>query len=181
MNKKKQSLLKILKRLCLKHKRVVLSSGKISNYYFDARIGSLSGESAYLIASIILDMIKNDRIDSVGGLTVGADPIIGAIMALSFKKNKPVNGFIVRKEEKNHGMKKLIEGPKLKSSSRVLIIDDVVTTGSSTIQAIKAVKAAGAKIVRVIAVVDRLEGAHENIKQYNCSLEHIFSIKDFGI
>ncbi len=179
IRKTKKRLLKILKTKSFKRQRVILASGKASNYYFDARISSLSSEGAYLIASIILEMIKKDKIDAVGGLTMGADPIIGAIVSLSFKKNRPLNGFIVRKEEKTHGMKKLIEGPALKKSSRVVIIDDVVTTGGSTIKAIKAVQKIGSKIVRVISLVDRLEGAKENIKKYNLNLEHIFTIKDF--
>ncbi|MBI4846104.1 MAG: orotate phosphoribosyltransferase [Candidatus Omnitrophica bacterium] len=181
IKKSKGQLLPILKKLCFKKKRVILASGKISNYYFDARIGSLSSQASYLIATIILEMIKKDRINAIGGLTLGADPIIGAAVALSFKNKNPLNGFIVRKAEKKHGMKKLIEGPALKKSTRVVIIDDVVTTGSSTIQAIEAVKKIGCKIIRVIAVIDRLEGAKENIKKYNCDLEHIFTLKDFAI
>jgi len=179
--KAKKRLLSILNDLCLKRERVILASGTVSNYYFDARIGSLSSEGAYLIARIILNMIKNDKIDAVGGLTLGADPIIGSIVALSFKTKQRLNGFIVRKEEKKHGMGKLIEGCPLKKSSRVLIIDDVVTTGSSTIKAIKAVKATGAKIIRVIAIVDRLAGAKKNIKKYNLKFESIFTIEDFNL
>ncbi|MFH2144985.1 MAG: orotate phosphoribosyltransferase [Candidatus Omnitrophota bacterium] len=175
----KALLLAILKNRSFQKKRVVLSSGKISDYYFDGRVTSLTGEGAYLIADIILEMIKNDNIDAVGGLTLGADPIIGAIISLGFKKNLPLAGFIVRKEKKKHGMQKLIEGPLLEKSGRVLIVDDVVTTGASTIQAIKAVRKQGAKIVRVIAVVDRLEGAKQNIKKLGLKLEAIFTIKDF--
>lgn len=179
--KAKSRLLSLLRTLCLKRKRVILASGKVSNYYFDARIGSLSSEGSYLIAQTILDMIKNDRVDAVGGLTLGADPIIGSIVALSFQTKRRLNGFIVRKEEKKHGMGKLIEGYALKKSSRVVIIDDVVTTGSSTIKAIKAVKATGAKIIRVITIVDRLAGAKKNIKKYNLKLESIFTIEDFNL
>ncbi|MFH1063301.1 MAG: orotate phosphoribosyltransferase [Candidatus Omnitrophota bacterium] len=180
-NKDKKQLLTLLKHLSFKRKRVVLASGKISNYYFDGRISSLSSQGSYLMAKIILDMIKKDKINAIGGLTLGADPIIGATVALSYKRNTPINGFIVRKNEKKHGMRKLIEGPKLKKSSKVLIIDDVVTTGSSTIQAIEAVQSIGCEIVRVIAIVDRCEGAQENIKKAGCTLESIFTIKDFNI
>ncbi len=185
MNKKKtqakKQLLEILKKNSFKRKRVVLSSGKSSSFYFDGRISSLMSSGAYLIADILLDMIKDDKIDAIGGLTLGADPIIGATVALSFKRKRPINGFIVRKDEKKHGMKKKIEGPALKKSSRVVIIDDVVTTGSSTIQAIKAIQEIGCKIVRVIAVVDRCDGAKENIAKYKCNLESIFTKADFGV
>ncbi|MFH1460668.1 MAG: orotate phosphoribosyltransferase [Candidatus Omnitrophota bacterium] len=177
----KKQLLSILKKLSFKRKHVILSSGKISNYYFDGRITSLNHQGAYRIASIILNMIKYDKITAIGGLTLGADPIIGAVVALSAKTKIPLNGFIVRKQEKKHGMKNLIEGFALKKSSRVLIVDDVVTTGSSTIQAIKAVKKIGCKIVRVIAIVDRLEGAAKNIAKHRCRLESIFTIKDFNL
>ncbi|MCK4994061.1 MAG: orotate phosphoribosyltransferase [Candidatus Omnitrophica bacterium] len=181
MNKKKKQLLAILKRNSFKHKRVILSSGKPSDFYFDGRITSLISSGAYLIADILLDMIKDDKIDAIGGLTLGADPIIGATVALSFKRSRPINGFIVRKDEKKHGMKKKIEGPALKKSSRVVIIDDVITTGSSTIQAIEAVQEIGCKIIRVISVVDRCDGAKENIEKYKCSFESIFTKTDFGV
>jgi len=177
----KERLLAILNDLSVIRKPVTLSSGKISNYYFDARVSSLNSEGAYRIGSIILDMIKADRINAIGGLTLGADPIIGATVALSFQGKSPLSGFIVRKDEKKHGMQKLIEGCELKNTDRVVIVDDVVTTGSSTIQAIEAVNKTGAKIIRVIAVVDRLEGAAENIKNLGLKLEPIFTIKDFKI
>ncbi len=181
ISKQKKQLFTILKKNSFKRKRVILSSGKASNFYFDGRISSLISSGAYLIAEILLDMIKYDKIDAIGGLTLGADPIIGATVAISFGKSRPINGFIVRKDEKKHGMKRKIEGPALKKSSRVVIIDDVVTTGSSTIQAIKSVQEIGCKIVRVIAVVDRNEGAKENIEKCKCKLESIFTKADFGV
>ncbi|MBU1043737.1 MAG: orotate phosphoribosyltransferase [Candidatus Omnitrophica bacterium] len=180
-SKDKKQLLAILKKLSFKKQSVVLASGKTSDYYFDGRISSLSSQGSYLMAKIILNMIKDDKITAIGGLTLGADPIIGATVALSYKTSTPLNGFIVRKNEKKHGMQKIIEGPELKKSSKVLIIDDVVTTGSSTIQAIESVKKIGCKIVRVIAIVDRCEGAKENIGKMGCKLESIFTIEDFNI
>ncbi|MCP4650574.1 MAG: orotate phosphoribosyltransferase [PVC group bacterium] len=177
----RKRLLTVLKRKSFKKKRVVLASGKVSNYYFDGRITSLSSEGAYCIGKIILDMLKKNKIDAIGGLTLGADPIIGAVSTLSFKTKNPINGFIVRKETKKYGMQNLIEGTPLKKSSRVVIVDDVVTTGSSTIKAIEAVQKLGCKIVRVIAVVDRLEGAKENIAKCGLELESIFTIKNFKI
>ena len=178
---KKKSLLPILKRLSYKKKRVVLSSGKVSNYYFDGRITSLSSEGSYYIASIIINMLKKEKVDAIGGLTLGADPIVGAVVALSYTQKNPINGFLVRKETKKHGMQNLIEGTPLKKSSKVVIVDDVVTSGGSTIKAIEAVQKIGCKVVRVIAIVDRLAGAKENIAKYNCKLESIFTIKDFGV
>ncbi|RKY35867.1 MAG: orotate phosphoribosyltransferase [Candidatus Omnitrophota bacterium] len=176
----KQRLLTILKEYSLKHKKIVLSSGKTSNFYLDVRLCSLRSEGAYLIAAIFLEMIKGEGITAVGGLTMGADPIVGAIAGLSFVQGIAINGFIVRKQEKKYGLQKLIEGPGLNAESRVLIVDDVVTTGLSTVKAIQAVEKTQAKIVRVIAVVNRLEGAIDNIAKCGFKLESIFTLKDFG-
>ena len=177
----KKELLSILDEKSLHRKKVVLSSGKTSNYYFDGRVSSLHHKGAYLIGKIILDMIKDCEVSAIGGLTLGADPIIGATIALSCQTDKPLDGFIVRKEEKGHGMKKKIEGTPLTKESKVIIVDDVVTTGSSTIKAIEEVKQIGCEIVKVLAIVDRLEGAKENIAKYGLTLESIFTIKDFNI
>jgi orotate phosphoribosyltransferase len=125
------------------------------------------------------ERIKNDRLDAVGGLTLGADPVIGSLISYSAARGTPLNGFIVRKEEKKHGMGKLLEGPALSPSARVAILDDVVTTGSSTIKAIQAVQRIGCAIIRVIAVVDRQEGAAEAVSPYGVTLESLFTIKDF--
>ena len=175
----RRRLAELLKKTCFKQGRFILASGKESNYYFDARVGSLSAEIAFCIASLILEKIQNDRIDAVGGLTLGADPIVGALVALSYQQGMPLNGFIVRKQEKKHGTQKCIEGPALDEHSRVVIIDDVVTTGASTVQAIDAARACGAQIVRVIAVVDRNEGAREAIAACGMQLESLFSIDEF--
>lgn len=172
-------LLAILKEKSFQRKRVVLASGKESDYYLDARISSLCGRGAFLIARLMLEMLGNETVDAVGGLTLGADPIIGAIAALSGSRPNPINGFIVRKQEKKHGMARLIEGPQLTPETRVVIVDDVITTGSSTIKAIEAVQAVGCPIIRVLAVVDRNEGGRENIATYGLKLESLFTIQDF--
>ena len=172
-------LLGLLKRDSFQRKRVVLASGKTSDYYLDARVCSLSGRSAYLIASLLYEFIKNDRIEAVGGLTLGADPIIGSLIAYSAGRGTPLNGFIVRKEEKKHGMGKLLEGPALKPTTRVVILDDVVTTGSSTVKAIEAIKNIGCPIVRVLAIVDRDEGGREAVAKFGLTLESLFTIADF--
>lgn len=138
----------------------ILSSGKKSNLYIDCRKITLHPEGSRLIAKIILEKIKGLKIDSIGGLTLGADPITSAVVALS-----DIPGFIVRKKEKEHGTKQKIEG-HISQNSNVVIVEDVSTTGGSALQAIEAVEAIGAKVVKVISVVDREEGAEEMLKNY---------------
>jgi len=139
----------------------ILSSGKKSNFYIDCRKITLHPEGSRLIAKIIMEKIKGLKIDAIGGLTLGADPITSSVVSIS---NIP--GFIVRKKEKAHGTKQKIEG-HLKSGWNVVVVEDVATTGASALQAISAVEAAGAKVVKVISVVDREEGAKETLKNYD--------------
>jgi len=139
----------------------ILSSGKHSNLYIDCRKVTLHPQGARLIARIILEKIKALKIDAIGGLTLGADPITSSVVALS-----DIPGFIVRKKEKEHGTRQKIEG-LLAPGWKVLIVEDVATSGASALQAIEAVEAAGAKVIKVIAVVDREEGAAEALKGYS--------------
>ncbi len=139
----------------------VLSSGKKSNFYVDCRKVTLHPQGAKLIGKIILDKIKALKVDAIGGLTLGADPITSAVVTLS-----DLPGFIVRKKAKEHGTQQKIEG-LIGSGWSVVIVEDVATTGASALQAIEAAEAAGAKVVKVIAVVDREEGAAEALKKYD--------------
>lgn len=177
----KQKLLVLLKKEALKRGRFVLSSGKISNYYLDGRIITLTPEGAYLVASIILEMIKNEDIDAVGGPTLGADPIVGAIAALSHIKQTPMKTFIVRKATKEHGTQRQIEGPALKEKSKVILVDDVATTGKSLVEAKEALDKIGVVVTRSIVIVDREEGAKENLAKAGLKLESIFKIEDFDL
>ncbi len=158
----KQQLKKLLFETgAFKTGEFTLSSGKKSNFYIDCRKITLHPEGSRLIAKIIIDKIKDLKVDAIGGLTLGADPITSSVVSIS---NIP--GFIVRKKEKAHGTKQKIEG-HLKSDWNVVVVEDVATTGASALQAIEAVEAAGAKVVKVISVVDREEGAKETLKNYD--------------
>ncbi len=171
----KPRLLTILKKEALKKGRFVLSSGKISNYYLDGRIITLTAEGAYLVAAIILELIKNKGIDAIGGPTLGADPIVGAIAALSHIKKIPLKVFIVRKTAKEHGMQRQIEGPVLKKGDTAILVDDVATTGKSLVEAKEVLDKIGVKVLEAIVIVDRGEGAKENLAQAGLNLESIFS------
>jgi len=177
----KKRLLALMKKEALKKGKFVLSSGKISNYYLDGRLITLSPEGAYLVAGIILEMIKNNKIDAVGGPTLGADPIVGALACLSYVNRTPLRTFIVRKSPKGHGMQRQIEGPALKKKNRVVLVDDVATTGQALIEAKKALDKIGTKAIKAIVIVDREEGAKENLAKEGLFLEPIFRIKDFGL
>jgi orotate phosphoribosyltransferase len=154
-----------------------LASGKESDYYLDERVVTLSAEGAYLTAKIILDMLKDVEADAIGGMTVAADPITGAVIAVSHADGKPLDGFIVRKEPKGHGTGKQIEGP-IKSGQKVIIVDGVITTGGSVLKAIEAVEKMGCQVVKVILIVDRLEGGRENVVSKGYDFAAIFTRDD---
>lgn len=139
-----------------------LASGRKSNYYFNCKPTTLDPEGMNLIGEIIFDMIKDADVTAAGGLTLGADPIADALAVISWQKGKPVKSFIVRKDVKDHGTKSAIEG-SVQAGERVVIIDDVITTGGSTIIAIGEARKAGLVIDRVVTLIDREEGGRENI------------------
>lgn len=161
------------------HKRT-LSSGKKSNYYIDGKIITLDPEGAFLTAKLIFDMLNKIDFDAVGGLTLGADPIVAALALFSFLNKRPIQTFIVRKEPKKHGTMKSIEG-KLAKGSKVIIVDDVVTTGKSILQAIDAVKQEECEIVKIIALVDRQEGAREKFDSLGYEFAPIFTREDLKV
>jgi orotate phosphoribosyltransferase len=167
----KEELFKFLKQKSFYQGKITLSSGKESSYYLDCKRTSLDPYGAYLIASVLWEriqtMIKSGiSVDAVGGPTIGADPIVGALIIFSYINGIPLTGFIVRKEPKKHGKMGLIEGD-LPGGSKVIIIEDVTTTGASTIRAIKAVEELGCKVVKVFSLVDRDEGSRETLKDYD--------------
>jgi len=177
---KKHRLLELIKKDALFKGDYTLSSGKKSNYYIDLRQITLSSEGAYLIAEIFFDLLKDEDVDAVGGLTMGADPISGALAAISYLRGKPMHAFIVRKEEKKHGKTKAVEGP-LKKGDRVAVVDDVATTGGSILKAIEAVEKEGGEVVKVLSIVDREEGARQELAARGYALFSLFSKKDLGV
>ena len=180
MNQKRQ-LLQLLKEKALKKGEFILSSGKKSNYYLDGRIITLTPEGAYLVASIILELIKDKNIDAIGGPALGADPISGAVAVLSHIKKIPIKTFIVRKAAKMHGAGRQIEGPELKSKDRVILVDDVATTGGALLEAVSALKEKGVEIEGAIVIVDRDQGAKQSLAKEGIRLSAIFNLEDLGL
>ena len=182
MNKElKDKLFSLLTKEALKKGEFTLSSGKKSNYYLDGRVITLTPEGAYLVASIILEMVEGQDIAAIGGPTLGAYPIVGAVAAISYIKQIPVKTFIVRKATKEHGTQRQIEGPALENKGKVILVDDVATTGKALIEAKAALDKAGIPVDTAIVIVDRLEGAKENLAKAGLRLESIFTIKEFGL
>ncbi len=161
---------------------VTLSSGKTSTFYFDMKPSMLDPEGAHFIAERILREATAVGAEFIGGLEMGAVPITGAVCQLSYKSGHPVHGFFVRKRAKEHGAKKLIEGlPKGEtlSGKRVVIVDDVTTSGGSALVAVQASKAEGAKVVMVVSIVDREEGAVEAFAKEQIPFKSLFTASTF--
>jgi len=175
----KDRLLKLLKKEAFFKKKVKLSSGKVSSYYIDVRRVSLKPEGLYLISYILWRMLKNDNFTAFGGPTLGADPIVGGVCMRACKAGKDIKGFLIRKTPKKHGRQRLIEGCILSSEDKAILVDDVVTTGSSLVKSIKVLKKQRIKIVKAMVVVDRGEGAGSNLAVLGCPLVSIFSKEDF--
>ncbi len=180
MSADKSRLLSILRNKSVSYGNVTLSSGNTSNYYIDAKKTTYDAEGVYLAGKLIFDLIqkKNEGITAVGGLTMGADPIVVSTIIAAMNAGYQLKGFSVRKERKLHGQKKLIEGGNLDKGEKVVIIDDVITTGNSTIMAIDAVEDYGGEIVLVVALVDRCEGGAKKIREKGLEFTSLFEIRD---
>jgi orotate phosphoribosyltransferase len=174
---KKVRLLEIIQRKSLLKGHFKLASGATSDYYLDMKPTAFDPEGISLIGDIIYGMLKDETgIDSIGGLELGALPLITAVCARSWPE-RPVNGFIVRKEKKDHGTAKKIDG-NFKDNTSVVLFEDVTTKGGSVMQAVEAVRARGATVKKIITIVDRLEGAEENLKREGIELVSIFTTAD---
>ena len=173
----KARLLAIIKQKSFLRGQFKLASGATSDYYLDMKPTTFDPEGAALVADIIFSMLRDDTTsDAIGGLELGAVPIIAAVCARSFPE-RPIQGFIVRKETKDHGTAQKIDG-NFKPNSKVILLEDVTTKGGSVMQAVRAVRARGAEVTRIISILDRLEGAEENLKKEGIALQSIFTTKD---
>lgn len=177
----KARLLALLQQEALKKGKFILSSGKESTFYLDGRIITMTPEGAYLIASIMLSMIKDDQVAAFGGPTLGADPIVGAVAAVSHLNGVKLKTFIVRKAAKEHGTQRQVEGPVLNAGDRVVLVDDVATSGKSLIEAKKVMDGIGVSVVKALVIVDRNEGGSQNLAACGVKLESIFTLADLGV
>lgn len=156
-----------------------LASGKISEYYLDMKPTMFDPKGALALSNLVIERLKELKVDRVGGLEMGAVPLIANVAMLSAQLGHPLPGFFVRKAVKDHGTKKLVEGSDDLSGKRVAILDDVTTSGASAMIAVNAAKEAGAEVVLVLSVVDRKEGAPEFYKNENIAFDSLFTKDDF--
>lgn len=176
----RQRLIELIKEHALKFGDFTLASGKKANFYLDCRKLTLDGEGANQIAAGMLALIEDQPPQFVGGMAIGADPITGAVITCAWQKGLPLKGFIVRKEAKQHGSRNMVEGPIFEGASAV-ILEDVVTTGGSSLLAIERARAAGLEINRALAIIDRQQGAVEKFAEVGVELNALLTISDLGI
>ena len=175
----RKQLFQILYKNAFFREKIILSSGQESDYYIDARRVTLSAAGAFYSAKIILEMVKADKFSAIGGPTLGADPFVGAIGVLSFQAGNPVNTFIIRKAPKPHGKQQQIEGPLISEGSKVILIDDVATTGKAFVESVEVLKKYNISVLKALCIVDREQGAGEALAKYNVPLISIFKAQEF--
>jgi orotate phosphoribosyltransferase len=173
-------LKEIIKEKSYEKRKVVLSSGVESDFYFDGKQTTLHAEGAYLTGKLFFEAIKDiEEVEGVGGLTLGADPIATATSVASYLAGRPIPAFIIRKEPKGHGTGAWLEGRKnFRPGSAVVIVEDVVTSGGSSLKAIRRAEEEGLRVVGVVTLVDREEGGRENIEKEGYWLKAIFTKTD---
>ena len=174
------ALIKLFEAKALKRGDFTLASGKKSTYYLDGKQVTLDSIGAKLVAEGILELLGNPLPAAVGGMSIGADPITAAIITMAGVQGHQLRGFMVRKEPKGHGTQRYIEGPII-PGEEVVIVEDVVTTGGSSLLAINRVEEFGCKVRGVITIVDRLEGGQKAFSDQGYTLSSLLTIRDFGI
>ena len=172
----------LLVRHAYQKRKVVLASGRESDFYIDCRGVVLSAEGHALVGRTLLEMIKeiDPHVQAVGGLTMGADPLASAVALTSWLDQRPIGAFLVRKEAKGHGTTQWIEGLQLlPPGARAVIVEDVITTGASSLKAVERARDAGLQVTGVAALVDREEGGRDNLQRAGLTVRSLFARRDF--
>ena len=181
----RQRLIELVKELAVVHGKVTLASGKEADYYVDLRRVTLHHEAAPLIGHLLLDLLEEEglgtaEIDAVGGLTLGADPVAGALLHAAASRGQVLDAFVVRKAGKSHGMQRQVEGPEV-AGRRVVAVEDTSTTGGSVLTAVHALREAGAEVAGVAVIVDRGTGAREVIEAEGLNYFHLLTLADLDL
>lgn len=176
----KQALIDLVRAKALEFGNFTLASGKTASFYLDCRRITLDATGARLIAEGMLELLGTELPDCVGGMAIGADPITAAILTIAGQRQLPLRGFIVRKEPKAHGKGREVEGP-VAAGDTAVIVEDVVTTGGSSLAAIERVEACGIQVREVLAVIDRLEGGAAAFAERGYRLRTLLTVRDLGI
>ena len=173
----RETLLNLICKVAYKEGDFTLSSGQKSDYYINGKQVTLHPEGGLMVARLLLDKLPDGTV-GVGGLTLGADPMVSAVSIAGAYQNQPVTPLIIRKEAKGHGTRAYIEGPELPADSSVVILEDVVTTGASALKAVERLRAAGYTVKDVLALVDRQQGGRALYEQEGLNFDPIFTIDD---
>lgn len=171
----RQRLLDLICQVAYKEGDFALSSGQKSDYYINGKQVTLHAQGGLMVARILLDMLPKGTV-GVGGLTLGADPMVSAVSIAGAYEGKPVTPLIIRKEAKGHGTQAYIEGPTLPEGSAVVILEDVVTTGASAMKAVERLRSAGYVVDEILSLVDRQQGGRELYENAGLSFRPIFTI-----
>ena len=182
LNYDRNSLISIIREHALQFGQFTLSSGKQASYYLDCRMVTLHPKGANQIAAGMLELILNNHFgaipDAVGGLAIGADPITASVVVHAGLRDHQLFGFMVRKEAKQHGTGKLVEGP-VRPGMKCVIVEDVITSGGSALKAAAAARDFGLEVIGVLGVIDRLEGGEEAFRAAGIPLATLLTISDF--
>jgi orotate phosphoribosyltransferase len=176
----RQQLIDLFRERALKFGDFTLASGKKASYYLDGKQVTLHSRGLRLVSEGLLDLLEGVAFQAIGGMSIGADPIIGGVLTAAAERGRELVGVLVRKDAKGHGTQRYIEGP-VQPGMKVVIVDDVVTTGGSSLQAVDRVQEFGCEVVQVVAIVDRLEGGAASFAARNLPLRSLLTIRDFGI
>jgi orotate phosphoribosyltransferase len=176
----KSALIDRIRELAVVYGRVTLSSGREADYYVDMRRVTLDGVAAPLVGRVMRQVVADWDFDAVGGLTLGADPVATSMLHAAAVVGERLDAFVVRKEAKNHGMQRRIEGTPVEGR-RVLVVEDTTTTGNSPLAAVEALREAGAEVVGVATIVDRDTGAQQVIENAGLPYRFAVSLADLGL
>ena len=174
------TLIDLFRERALKFGSFTLASGKQATYYLDGKQITLHSQGLRLVSEGLLALMEGVDAQAIGGMSIGADPIVGGMLAVAAEKGRDLAGFLVRKESKGHGTQKYIEGP-VTPGMKVVIVEDVVTTGGSSILAADRAKEFGLEVVLVLAIIDRMEGGRQNFEKQGYAFQSLLTIADFGI
>ena len=164
----------------LKFGEFVLASGRTSNYFMDAKLVTLEAEGLRQVSLGLFELLADLEFDAVGGISMGADPIVAGMLTVAAENNRPLDGWLVRKEAKGRGTNKYVEGP-VKEGAKVIVVEDVVTTGGSALLSVERIREAGGQVVCVVGIVDRLEGGAAAFAAADVPFRSLLTVTDLGV
>jgi orotate phosphoribosyltransferase len=176
----RDQLISLFRERALKFGDFTLASGKKASYYLDGKQVTLHSTGLRLVSQGFLDLLKDVSFDAIGGMSIGADPLVAGALTVAAEQGRDYAGFLVRKEPKGHGTKKYVEGP-VSPGMKAVLLEDVVTTGGSSILAAERAREFGMEVVLVAAVVDRMEGGRAAFAEKGIEFRSLLTIEDFGI